>query len=58
MNLSLIDNVGSWRITAELKNVLDTHYSPVLTYGNLGGVVRGVARDDGRYAGFALHKDF
>ena len=58
MNLSLIDNVSTWRITAELKNVLDTHYSPVLTYGNLGGVVRGVARDDGRYAGFALHKDF
>ena len=58
MNVSLIDNVNTWRITAELKNVLDTHYSPVLTYGNLGGVVRGVARDDGRYAGFALHKDF
>ena len=58
MNLSLIDNVSTWRVTAILKNVLDTHYSPVLTYGNLGGVVRGVARDDGRYAGFALHKDF
>ena len=58
INLSLIDNVSRWRITAILKNVLDTHYSPLLAYGNLGGVVRGVARDDGRYAGFSLHKDF
>ena len=58
MNISLIDNIGRWRISAVLKNALNTHYSPVLTYGNLGGVVRGVARDDGRYGGFTLHKDF
>ncbi len=58
LNLSLIDTVSRWRVTAILKNALNTHYSPILSYGNLGGVVREVARDDSRYAGFVLHKDF
>ncbi len=58
INASLIDHARRWSLTAIVKNVLDTHYSNLLAFGNLGGVIRDVPRDNGRYAGFTLHKDF
>ena len=58
VNVSLVDHARRWRLTGILKNVLNKHYANVLAYGNLGGVVQGIARDYGRYGGFTLHKDF
>jgi iron complex outermembrane receptor protein len=48
----------AWKITTLVKNILNTHYSSYLAYGDLGGVLRYVPRDDGRYYGIELHKDF
>ncbi len=52
----------NWRVTGLVRNLLDTHYASYLVNGNLngalGGTVRYVPRDDSRYFGVELHKDF
>jgi iron complex outermembrane receptor protein len=46
-----------WKITAVVKNITDRSYSPFLTrFGS--GVVRFVPRDDSRYVGIIVLKDF
>jgi iron complex outermembrane receptor protein len=48
---------GDWRFTVMAKNLANTHYSSMMsTFGS--GVVRFVPRDDRRYFGFDLRKDF
>jgi iron complex outermembrane receptor protein len=48
---------GDWRFTVLAKNIADTPYSSMMsTFGS--GVVRFVPRDDHRYFGFDLRKDF
>jgi iron complex outermembrane receptor protein len=41
-----------------VKNILNQHYSSYLANGNEAGVVRWVPRDDSRYAGIEVRKDF
>lgn len=57
-NLVLADEAGKRQLRFLVKNLLDTHYSPYLATGNLGGVVRWVPRDDGRYVGVAVRQEF
>jgi len=46
-----------WRVQVMCKNIGDIHYATLLTEG--GGMVwREVPRDNGRYFGIALHKDY
>lgn len=48
---------GDWRFTVLVKNLANTHYSSMMsTFGS--GVVRFAPRDDRRYFGFGLRKDF
>jgi iron complex outermembrane receptor protein len=41
-----------------VKNILNQHYSSYLGNGDEAGVVRWVPRDDSRYFGVEVHKDF
>jgi len=47
-----------WSARLLVKNIANQHYSSYLSYGNLGGVVRWVPRDDQRYFGVVARKDF
>ncbi|QUD88710.1 TonB-dependent receptor [Phenylobacterium montanum] len=49
---------GGWSARVLVKNILDQHYSSYLSHGDLAGVMRWVPRDDHRYFGIDLHKDF
>jgi iron complex outermembrane receptor protein len=57
-SVTLANTPDAWRVTGLIKNILDTHYSEYLVYGDLGGVVRYVPRDNSRYFGIELRKDF
>ncbi len=57
-SVTLANAPDAWRVTGLIKNILDTHYSEYLVYGDLGGVVRYVPRDNSRYFGIELRKDF
>ena len=61
-SIGIADLDHDWRVTGLVRNLLDTHYASYLVDGNLngtlGGTVRYVPRDDGRYFGVELHKDF
>ncbi len=57
-SLGLIDGQGGWSAHLVVKNITDQQYSPYLAGGNIGGLVRWVARDDRRYFGVNLHRDF
>lgn len=46
-----------WRISFQVKNITNTHYATLLTEAG-GFVWRDVPRDDNRYFGVSLHKDF
>jgi iron complex outermembrane receptor protein len=47
-----------WSARVLVKNILNQHYSSYLSHGDLAGVMRWVPRDDDRYFGVNLHKDF
>ncbi|HEX8414929.1 MAG TPA: hypothetical protein VF637_13745 [Sphingomicrobium sp.] len=47
-----------WQLRAYVKNITDTSYASFLTPGTFAGTVRFVPRDDRRYAGLLLRKDF
>jgi iron complex outermembrane receptor protein len=47
-----------WTARVLVKNILDQHYSSYLANGTNGGTVRWVPRDDDRYFGIDLRKDF
>lgn len=56
--VTLADSEDGWRVSALVKNILDTHYDSYLGHGNLGGLVRWVPRDNSRYFGVDLRKEF
>lgn len=51
-------NYGGWSARILVKNILNQHYSSYLSHGDLAGLVRWAPRDDDRYFGVNLHKDF
>ena len=57
-SVGLLDGPDGWSARLLVKNIADQHYSGYLSHGDLAGVVRWVPRDDSRYAGISLHKDF
>jgi iron complex outermembrane receptor protein len=61
-SVGLADLDHNWRVTGLVRNILDTHYASYLVGGNLngalGGTERYVPRDNSRYFGLELHKDF
>jgi iron complex outermembrane receptor protein len=56
-SVAIIGKEG-WQLRAYVKNLTNTHYSDYLSNGTIGGTVRFVPRDDDRYAGFVVRKDF
>jgi len=56
-SVALADYNSGWRVSLEGKNLLDKSYSPLLASGT-GYVYRAVPRDDQRYFGFQVRKDF
>jgi iron complex outermembrane receptor protein len=57
-NASATWNIGSrLKLSLLVKNITDQHYSTNLSTFS-GGIVRWVPRDDQRYFGVSLHKDF
>ncbi|MDR3513060.1 MAG: TonB-dependent receptor [Caulobacteraceae bacterium] len=57
-SLGLIGVKDGWSARVLVKNILNQHYSSYLSHGDLAGLVRWVPRDDNRYFGVNLHKDF
>ena len=57
-SVAVLGKTNGWTARFLVKNILDQHYSPYLAGGDLGGLVRWVPRDNQRYVGFNLHKDF
>ena len=57
-SIGLLGKSNGWQFRFLVKNLTNQHYSPYIAYGDLGGVVRWVPRDNNRYFGFNLHKDF
>jgi iron complex outermembrane receptor protein len=57
-SMSLLNTASSWRVSGVMRNITDQHYSSYLAYGDLAGVVRFVPRDNSRYFGVELRKDF
>jgi len=56
-SVALADYNAGWRVAFLAKNLTDKSYSPLLASGG-SYVYRLVPRDDGRYFGFELRKDF
>jgi iron complex outermembrane receptor protein len=56
--VTLINTNQDWKVSFLIKNILDQHYSSYITHGDLGGVLRYVPRDNSRYVGFSVRKDF
>ncbi|KAF1066802.1 MAG: hypothetical protein GAK45_01824 [Pseudomonas citronellolis] len=56
-SVALADYNQGWRVAVIGKNLADKSYSPLLATGT-GYVYRLVPRDDGRYFGVELRKDF
>jgi iron complex outermembrane receptor protein len=56
--IALLDPKDGWQARVLVKNILDQHYSSYLAGGTFGGIVRWVPRDDNRYFGVNLRKDF
>jgi iron complex outermembrane receptor protein len=48
----------NWTARVLVKNILNQHYSTFLANGTDGGTIRWVPRDDDRYFGIDLRKDF
>ncbi|HUD31021.1 MAG TPA: TonB-dependent receptor [Novosphingobium sp.] len=49
---------NSWQVRGFVKNITNQQYATLLANGALAGTVRFVPRDDKRYAGVLLRKDF
>lgn len=56
-SLTLAHLPGRWRVTGHVKNILDKSYAAFLSQG-AGGVGRIVPRDDRRYFGLTVRKEF
>jgi iron complex outermembrane receptor protein len=57
-SVALLHPGDGWQLRAYVKNIADTPYAGFLTNGTFAGTVRFVPRDDRRYAGLLLRKDF
>jgi iron complex outermembrane receptor protein len=57
-SVALIGTTGDWQLRGFVKNITNQSYSNFLANGTLAGIVRYVPRDDKRYAGIMLRKDF
>lgn len=57
-SVALVRPADGWQLRAYVKNITDTAYASFLTPGTFAGTVRFVPRDDRRYAGLLLRKDF
>lgn len=56
-SIALADYTNGWRVALLGKNLADKSYSPLLASGS-GYIYRAVPRDDERYFGVQLRKDF
>ncbi|MBV6289467.1 TonB-dependent receptor [Pseudomonas aegrilactucae] len=57
-SVALADYNQGWRVALLAKNLADKSYSPLLATGGANYVYRAVPRDDERYFGIQLRKDF
>ena len=57
-SVALVGLQNGWTVRGVVKNIANQHYSTAVAYGALAGVVRFVPRDNDRYAGFTIRKDF
>ncbi|PTW45843.1 iron complex outermembrane receptor protein [Sphingomonas faeni] len=57
-SVAVLSDTSGWQLRAYVKNLTNTSYSSFLTAGTFAGTVRFVPRDDKRYAGLLLRKDF
>jgi iron complex outermembrane receptor protein len=57
-SIGILGRRQGWSARLLVKNIANQHYSSYLVSGNLAGVVRWVPRDDNRYFGVNLRKDF
>ncbi|NER62585.1 TonB-dependent receptor, partial [Pseudomonas sp. MAFF212427] len=57
-SVALADYNQGWRVALLAKNLADKLYSPLLASGGANYVYRAVPRDDERYFGIQLRKDF
>ena len=57
-SVALVGLSNGWTVRGIVKNIANQHYSTAIGYSALAGVVRFVPRDDDRYAGVVVRKDF
>jgi len=57
-SVALLGDRGGWQLRGYVKNITNTHYATFLANGTFAGTVRYVPRDDKRYFGMQLRKDF
>jgi iron complex outermembrane receptor protein len=57
-SIGILGRNQGWSARLLVKNIANQHYSSYLVSGNLAGVVRWVPRDDDRYFGLNIRKDF
>jgi iron complex outermembrane receptor protein len=57
-SVGILGTSNGWSGRVLVKNIADTHYSPYLAGGDLGGLVRWVPRDEQRYVGVNIRKTF
>jgi iron complex outermembrane receptor protein len=56
--VALVGLQNGWTVRGIVKNIGNQHYSTAVGYAALAGVVRFVPRDDARYTGIIVRKDF
>ncbi|PZQ62122.1 MAG: TonB-dependent receptor [Sphingomonas taxi] len=57
-SVALIRPGDGWQLRAYVKNITDTSYASFLNNGSFAGTTRFVPRDDRRYGGLLLRKEF
>jgi iron complex outermembrane recepter protein len=57
-SIGVLDDHAGLSARFLIKNITNEKYSPYIAGGNLGGIVRWVPRDESRYVGFNIRKDF
>ncbi len=56
-SVALVNPASGWKVTLFAKNIADQHYALIISQGT-NALVRMVPRDNSRYFGIAIHKDF
>jgi iron complex outermembrane receptor protein len=57
-SVALVRPGDGWQLRAYVKTITDTFYASFLTPGTFAGTVRFVPREDRRYGGLLLRRDF